>query len=127
MPCFPLQASGNSSLGILVINVHTVILFFFEIPLQTGSYTSPPGRPSCSGLGHSPQPMGKQVSISVQISICFEVLQLYVQARGDIVGEAIEGKRPADQTDERDPCRHQGSLRLNVEKRFTIVFFKSRF
>ena len=31
----------------------------------------PPGRPSCPGLGHSPQPLGKQVSISTQN--CFDL------------------------------------------------------
>ena len=87
-----------------------MILFFFESPSHTGSNTSSPGRPSCPSLGHSPQPLGEQVSISVR----FEVLSTLFQARGDIVGEAVEGERPADQIDERDTRRHKGSLVLQI-------------
>ena len=42
---------------------------YLKPPSNTGSNTSSPGRSSCPSLGHSPQPLGEQVSVSVQISL----------------------------------------------------------
>ena len=89
-----------------------VLVDWMENPFP-GSCTQatmfPPGRPSCPGLGHSPQPLGKQVSISTQNGFLLTLLYLFLlQARGDIARETVESERPKDQIDERNTCWHQG-------------------